>query len=156
MSRKQSLYDRLGGIFSIAAVVDYFSDSLITNPIVGQDSDNLYLREWHTHKLDRLPGLKWMRTLWLCAVAGGPFEYSPTRPGKCPFSLENAHKEFDISPLEFNAVADELYRSLQHFHVPEREIQEVMNAFIGHEPDVTFGYSISRGITPEPIVCPHH
>ena len=35
---EKSLYDRLGGIFAIAAVVDHFSDALIKNPIVGQQS----------------------------------------------------------------------------------------------------------------------
>jgi len=30
-----SLYERLGGIFAIAAVVDYFSDAVIKNPKVG-------------------------------------------------------------------------------------------------------------------------
>ena len=40
-----SLYDRLGGVFAIAAVVDYFSDALIKNPIVGQQSQNPRLRD---------------------------------------------------------------------------------------------------------------
>jgi len=35
-----SLYDRLGGAFAIAAVIDRFSDALITNPMVGQESNN--------------------------------------------------------------------------------------------------------------------
>jgi hemoglobin len=67
-----SLYDRLGGAFAIAAVVDHFSDAIVGNPIVGQTSENPALREWHTNNLARLPGLKFMRTLWVCDVAGGP------------------------------------------------------------------------------------
>ena len=47
-----SLYERLGGVFSIAAVVDHFSDAIVTNPIVGQGSKNPALREWHTNSLD--------------------------------------------------------------------------------------------------------
>ena len=61
-----SLYERLGGAFAIAAVVDRFSDALIDNPVVGKDSENPALREWHTNNLARLPGLKFMRTLWVC------------------------------------------------------------------------------------------
>ena len=76
-----SLYDRLGGAFAIAAVVDHFSDAIVHNPIVGQESANPELREWHTNNLGRLPGLKFMRTLWVCNVAGGPFEYTATVPG---------------------------------------------------------------------------
>src|SRR5262245_55225192 len=78
---EKSLYDRLGGVFAIAAVVDHFSDALVANPIVGKTSKNPALRKWHTESLERLPGLKFMRTLWVCAVAGGPFQYTPTRPG---------------------------------------------------------------------------
>ena len=74
----QSLYERLGGVFAIAAVVDHFSDAVVRNPIVGQQSQNPALREWHTQNLGRLPGLKFMRTLWVCNVAGGPFEYTAT------------------------------------------------------------------------------
>jgi hemoglobin len=67
-----SLYERLGGAFAIAAVVDHFSEAVVRNPIVGQESDNPALREWHTNNLARLPGLKFMRTLWVCDVAPGP------------------------------------------------------------------------------------
>ena len=77
----QSLYDRLGAVFAIAAVIDHFSDAVVNNPIVGQGSKNSRLREWHTRNLARLPGLKFMRTLWVCDVAGGPFRFSATRPG---------------------------------------------------------------------------
>ena len=33
-----SLYERLGGSFAIAAVVDHFSDAVVRNPITGQGS----------------------------------------------------------------------------------------------------------------------
>ena len=62
---EKSLYERLGGVFAIAAVVDHFSDAVVKNPIVGQKSKNPQLREWHTKNLGRLPGLKFMRTLWV-------------------------------------------------------------------------------------------
>lgn len=155
MNFEPSLYDRLGGVFAISAVVDDFSNALINNPIVGRHSKNPYLSDWHTNKLDRLPGLKFMRTLWLCAVAGGPFEYTPVRPGKCPFSLENAHKELQISPQEFDAVAAELAKSLDKFNVPFREKNEVLAAFAAHKPDVNQGYFISRGYS-YPITCDHY
>jgi hemoglobin len=45
---ERSLYERLGGVFAIAAVVDHFSDAVVKNPIVGQKSKNPKLREWHT------------------------------------------------------------------------------------------------------------
>ena len=136
----KSLYERLGGVFAIAAVVDHFSDAVVKNPIVGQTSENPQLREWHTNNLGRLPGLKFMRTLWVCNVAGGPLQYSATKPGATEIGLEEAHREFKISPDEFDEVAAELARTLDHFGVPQREKDEVLGAFAAHKDEVTTGY----------------
>jgi hemoglobin len=134
-----TLYERLGGVFSIAAVVDHFSDAVVENRIAGQGSRNPALREWHTQKLGRLAGLKFMRTLWVCDVAGGPFQFTATKPGETLLGLEEAHREFQISPEEFDEVAAELGRSLDHFKVPQREKEEVLAAFAAHKGEVTEG-----------------
>ncbi len=136
-----SLYERLGGAFTIAAVVDHFSEAVVRNPIVGQKSENPALREWHTNNLGRLPGLKFMRTLWVCNVAGGPQHYAATKPGGNPLGLEEAHRELKISPAEFDEVAAELGRTLDSFKVTEREKEEVLAAFAAHKGEVTEGYS---------------
>ena len=137
---ESTLYDRLGGAFAIAAVVDHFSDALITNPIVGQSSENPALREWHTNNLGRLPGLKFMRTLWVCDISGGPQTYAGTEPGSTHLGLEEAHRELRISPDEFDEVAAELARTLDHFGVPDQEKEEVLGAFAAHKGEVTEGY----------------
>jgi hemoglobin len=134
-----SLYERLGGAFAIAAVVDHFSDAIVRNPKVGQGSDNPQLNEWSTDELDRLPGLKFMRTLWVCDIAGGPQVYAGTKPGSNHLGLEAAHRELKISPDEFDEVAAELAQSLDHFNVPEREKGEVLAAFAAHKGEVTEG-----------------
>ncbi len=138
---ESTLYERLGGAFAIAGVVDDFSEAIVKNPIVGQASQNPALREWHTNNLGRLPGLKFMRTLWVCNVAGGPQQYAATEPGSTPLGLEEAHRELKISPAEFDEVAAELGRTLDHFEVPEREEAEVLAAFAAHKGEVTEGYS---------------
>ena len=102
---EKSLYERLGGVFAIAAVVDHFSDALVKNPIVGKNSKNPALRKWHRENLGRLPGLKFMRTLWVCEVTGGPFKFSATKPGKIHLSLEEAHRDLKITPEEFDEAA---------------------------------------------------
>jgi len=137
---EKSLYERLGGVFAIAAVVDHFSDAVVKNPIVGQQSKNPQLREWHTNNLGRLPGLKFMRTLWVCNVSGGPFQFTATRPGATPLGLEEAHRALHISPAEFDEVAAELGRTLDFFKVPQREKGEVLTAFAAHKDEVTAGY----------------
>jgi hemoglobin len=140
-----TLYDRLGGVFAIAAVVDQFSDALIQNPIVGQKSQNPQLAEWSTNNLGRLPGLKFMRTLWVCNVAGGPFEYTPVRPGHDLLGLENAHRDLKISSEEFDEVAAELARTLDRFNVPRLEKEQVLAAFAAHKGEVTEGYRVTVG-----------
>jgi len=136
---EQSLYERLGGVFSIAAVIDHFSDAVVKNDISGQGSDNPDLQEWHTKKLARLPGLKFMRTLWVCDVAGGPYTFAATKPGATVLGLEEAHRELHITPDEFDAVAAELGRSLDFFKVPQQEKDEVLAAFAAHKGEVTEG-----------------
>ena len=136
---EQSLYERLGGVFAIAAVIDHFSDAVVRNPEVGHGSENPDLRAWHTEQLARLPGLKFMRTLWVCDVAGGPFTFAATEPGSTPLGLEEAHRDLHITPEEFDEVAAELARSLDHFGVPAREKEEVLGAFAAHKGEVTEG-----------------
>ncbi|MDP9468814.1 MAG: group 1 truncated hemoglobin [Chloroflexota bacterium] len=137
---ESSLYERLGGAFAIAAVVDHFSDAIVQNPKVGQGSQNPALREWHTNNLGRLPGLKFMRALWVCDVSGGPIKFDATRPGSTHLGLEEAHRDLQISPDEFDEVAAELGRTLDAVGVPQREKDEVLAAFAAHKGEVTEGY----------------
>ncbi len=132
---EQSLYERLGGMFPIAAVVDHFSDQLLTNQTVLEA--NPELREWHTVTYPgRLPGLKFGRTLWVCALAGGPFQYT-ARP------LRDAHFGLHIAPEVFDEVSAELGRTLDHFNVPAREKGEVLAAFNAFKPDVSAGATVT-------------
>ena len=118
---EKSLYERLGGVFAIAAVIDHFSDEVVKNPKVGQGSDNPQLNEWSTRQLDRLPGLKFMRTLWVCDISGGPQKYVATEEGSTPLGLEVAHGDLRITPAEFDEVAAEFKRSLEHFNCRPRK-----------------------------------
>ncbi len=101
-------------------------------------SDNPALREWHTKELARLPGLKFMRTLWLCNVAGGPQGYVGEYRSRPP-SLEEAHRDLHIAPDEFDAVAGILAKTLDDFKIPATEKDEVLAAFAAHKGEVTEG-----------------
>ncbi len=142
---ESSLYERLGGAFAIAAVIDIFSDALVKNPIVGQQSKNPALREWHTNNLGRLPGLKFMRTLWVCNVSGGDFQYTATKPGSTALGLEEAHRQLQISSEEFDEVAAELGRTLDSVNVPAPEKKEVLAAFAAHKSEVIAGSLATSG-----------
>ncbi len=137
MSTQPSLYERLGGVYAIAAVVDRFSDQLLKNPKIV--NANPELKEWHTEKYKvRLPGLKFNRTLWVCAVAGGPYEYTAK-------SLHDAHVDLHITSEVFDEVSAELASALDYFQVPEREKQDVLAAFNAQKPDVTAGSITTAG-----------
>ena len=111
---------------------------------MAQNPPNPALREWHTKNLARLPGLKFMRTLWVCNVAGGPFTYTATKPGSTTVGLEVAHRDLKISPDEFDEVAAELGRTLASFKVPAPETSEVLAAFAAHKDEVTAGFRASN------------
>ena len=122
-----SLYERLGGYFAIAAVVNRFSDEIITNPKLNV---NPALKAWNeTEAPARLPGLKFMRTLWIASVAGGPFDYNG-------LPLAEAHQDFHLTADEFKEVGAEIVRALDYFEVPEREKQELVEAYMQSMPDV--------------------
>jgi hemoglobin len=122
-----SLYDRLGGYFAIAAVVDHFSDAIIANPKLNE---NPALKAWNeTQAESRLPGLKFGRTLWIAAVAGGPFEYTG-------LPLQEAHAELNLTADEFAEVGAEIVRALDFFGVPEQEQQELVEAYQASMTDV--------------------
>jgi hemoglobin len=133
---EKSLYERLGGVYAIAAVVDHFGDAVVKNPIVGPQSKNPQLRERHTKNLGRLPGLKFLRTLWVGNVSGGPFQHTATKPGTTQLGLEEAHRDLRISPAEVDEVAAELGQTLGFFKVPEGEKAEVRAAFAAHKDEV--------------------
>jgi hemoglobin len=121
---EQNLYERIGGVNAIAMVVDRFSDEIVKNPKLNV---NPVLKEWN--KTGKLPGLKFMRTLWICAVAGGPFQYT----GK---DLREAHEDLYITSEEFDEVGAEIGRALDHFKVPERERREVLAAIASKKAEV--------------------
>jgi hemoglobin len=122
-----SLYERLGGYFGIALVVNRFSDRIITNPRLNK---NPALAEWNRTEAEaRLPGLKFGRTLWIAAAAGGPFVYTG-------LPLSEAHAEFNLKPREFAEVGKEIVRALDFYQVPEREQQELVAAYQASMSDV--------------------
>jgi hemoglobin len=126
-AEEPSLYERVGGIFAIAAVVNRFSDEIITNPKLNE---NPALKAWNeTEAESRLPGLKFGRTQWIAALAGGPYEYTG-------LPLSEAHTRFHLTAEEFAEVGAEIVRALDYYKVPEREKQELVDAYMTAMSDV--------------------
>jgi hemoglobin len=121
---EKSLYDRLGGANAIAMVVDRFSDEVVKNPKLNV---NPALKQWN--KTGQLPGLKFMRTLWICHATGGPFDYT----GK---DMREAHKDLHLTSAEFDEVGAEIGRALDFYKVPAREKNEVLAAIVARKAEV--------------------
>lgn len=131
-----SLYERLGGVYAISAVVDHFSDQLVEKGTIEEQNQNI--KDWNENKAaSRLPGLKVMRTLWLCAIAGGPFEYTG-------LALDDAHFDLQLSSSDFDQVSAVLADALDYFKVPPGEKEEVLSAFESRKPQVTAGSASGR------------
>ena len=92
-----TLYERLGGIFAIAAVIDNFSDRLVKNPKIVNANPEMH--EWHTVTYHtRMPGLKWGRTLWVAMKAGG---HSSTPAWRCAMrtGTSRSHPRYSTKSL---------------------------------------------------------
>ena len=109
-----SLYERLGGIYGIAAAVDNLVDRLYVN---GAANANPKVAEFHA-QLGHA-GFKFLVTAWSIQECGGPQIY----PGK---DMREAHKHLSVTVREFDIVATEIKASLYHLNVPEREFDEFM------------------------------
>ena len=117
----KSLYDRLGGAPAITAVVADFVGNTTTDPRImdrffNVDAENLKA------KLVELVSM----------AAGGPVKYT----GK---SMEDAHAGMDLVDDDFNALVEDLVKSLDKFKVPEKEKGEVLGALGPLKPTMVVG-----------------
>ena len=111
------LFTRLGGFFGIAAVVNNFSDAILINPVLNA---NPALNQWNeTQAATRLPGLKFLRTMWIASMVGGPIKYTGQ-------PLEQAHDRFNMTAAEFAEVGSEIVKALQAAGVAQADIDQAV------------------------------
>jgi hemoglobin len=110
-----SLYERLGGIYSIATVVDDFIDRIMVDERLNA---NPHVDEAH-HRVSP-PGFKYLVTEMLAEAAGGPQHYT----GR---SMEESHRDLLITLDEWRAFMDDLNRTLDKFDVAPQERSEVLS-----------------------------
>jgi hemoglobin len=121
------LYERLGGLYSIAAVVDdfierlYINPTLNANPAIGNARSDL-----------RKPGLKTQLTMLVCQVTGGPYKYV----GK---NMKESHAGFNITEKEWDAMVADFKATLEKFKVPAAEQQELIAIVATTKPDIVVG-----------------
>jgi hemoglobin len=109
-AQDKSLYDRLGGLDAIKAVVGEFAgrvlaDERVNKKFAKSDAPRLVL-----HLQEQI-----------CAATGGPCKYT----GK---DMKSAHKGMKVTEGEFKALVEDLVGALDKFNVPEKEKNELLGA----------------------------
>jgi hemoglobin len=115
---KKSLYDRLGGKPAITAVVDDFIGNVAGDTRINKRFANA-----------DIPRLKRMLVDQICQASGGPCTYTGA-------SMKDAHKGMKISDGEFNALVEDLVKSLDKFKVGAQEKNDLLGALGGMKPDI--------------------
>ena len=113
MSQSPTLYERLGGVYSIATVVEELIDRIMVDPRLNA---NPRVDEAH----HRVPpaGFKYLFTEMVCWAAGGPQKYT----GR---SMYESHKDMKIIGGEWDAFMDDFQQTLDKFGVPAQEQAEL-------------------------------
>jgi len=121
-SQTPSLYERLGGIYPIAVVVDDFIDRVMTDARLNA---NPAVNEAH-YKVPPA-GFKYLVTEMVGWVSGGPQKYTG-RP------MRESHEHLNITPKEWDAFMDDLQQTLDKFKVPaaeQEELKAIVNSTYG-------------------------
>src|SRR5881409_1595293 len=126
-AEKPSLYDRLGGVYSIATVVDDLIDRVMADPRLNA---NPLVDEAH----HRVPpaGFKYYVTEMVCWAAGGPQKYT----GR---TMLETHRDLHITPQEWDAFLDDFRQTLDKFKVPAAEQEELRAIVQSTYADIVVG-----------------
>ena len=115
---QKSLYDRLGGQPAIIAVVDDF----VGNVAADSRINGFFART-------DIPRLKKLLVEQICAGTGGPCTYT----GR---SMQATHKGMNITDAQFNALVEDLQKSLNKFKVPEKEQSDLLAVLGPMKPQI--------------------
>ena len=129
---QKSLYDRLGGVYAIAAVIDDFIDRIMDNPRLNA---NPKVDEAH-HRVSRA-GFKYLVTEMVCWATGGPQQYT----GR---SMRDSHVHLDITEDEWQVFLADLQACLDHFAVPKAEQDALFALVDSTKSDIVLPASTAR------------
>ena len=131
--KQPSLYERLGGAYNIATVVDDFIERLLVDATLNA---NPAIKEARA----RVPkaGLKFHVTTLVCEVSGGPCKYT----GR---AMKESHEQLNISQPEWDAMVVDFKATLNKFKVPQQEQQELITIVGSTKNDIVrSSSSVSR------------
>ena len=114
----KSLYERLGGLDAIKAVVDDFVANVAADPTINARFAST-----------DVPHFKQMLVDQICEATGGPCKYRGA-------SMVDSHRGMKITEAEFNALVEDLVKSLDKFKVPAQEKNELLTALGSMKPQI--------------------
>lgn len=121
---QKSLYDRPGGVYSIATVVDGFIERLLVNSTLNA---NPAISEARSRVAKA--GLKFQVTALVCEVTGGPCKYT----GR---SMKESHARLNITEGQWQAMVADFRRTLAAFKVPQKEQEELLTIVGSTKTDI--------------------
>jgi hemoglobin len=124
MAEPPTLYERLGGVYAIATVVDDLIDRVMVDSRLNANP-----RVDEAHHRVAPAGFKYLVTEMVCWAAGGPQKYT----GR---SMYESHKEMKITAGEWEAFMDDLRQTLDKFGVPAQEQAELKAIVESTRPDI--------------------
>lgn len=126
------LYDRLGGVYSIATVVDDFIERLLVNQTLNA---NPAIEEARA----RVPkaGLKFHVTALVCEVTGGPCKYT----GR---AMKESHQQLNITEGQWQAMVADFRKTLDKFKVPAKEQGELITIVDSTKTDIVMPATSQR------------
>ena len=127
MSEEPSLYERLGGVYSVATVIDDFIDRIMVDPRLNKNP----LVDAAHHRVPPA-GFKYLATEMVCWATGGPQKYT----GR---SMAESHKDLKITTDEWLAFMDDLQQTFDKFSVPAQEQEELKAIVESTRADIVVG-----------------
>ena len=124
MATQPNLYERLGGVYAIAAVVDDFIDRIMVDSRLNA---NPKVDEAH-HRVSKA-GFKYLVTEQVCWAAGGPQVYT----GR---SMRDSHAHLEITEFEWQSFLDDLRQTFDKFEVPAAERAELLAIVASTKSDI--------------------
>jgi hemoglobin len=131
-----SLYERLGGMDSIAAVVEDFRDRVAMDDRINQKFAKTDLARLRKMLIDQV-----------CEAAGGPCKYT----GR---SMKEAHDGMRVTSGEFDALVQDLVATLNHFKVGKTEQDEILGVLGPLKTDIVEVDSSQVGTPLPPTYLP--
>ncbi|HEY7182950.1 MAG TPA: group 1 truncated hemoglobin [Blastocatellia bacterium] len=126
-AQQKSLFDRLGGMPAVSAVVDDFANNVLSDTRINKKFAK-------TDPARLLANLK----DFVCYATGGPCRYTG-------LSMKESHKNMGTTAGEFNALVEDLVKTLNKFNVPAAEQKELLTALGGLRPDIVESESTATG-----------